>query len=396
MPEVAESTTLLQDIEKSLKEQGISLDDEVSYDTTEPEKTFTVPDGATPDAPIQIEKTNDPVSLVRTPETPGQSKSVDPQAAPQNPGLVQQAVTPSADTGLYDFIKEQYGPDVATQLQGKYRTDSELVKGLINAHHLVGQRDEDATIGRQFRPYANDFVQYLASRQKGQAQGGQPQVPEANPSFKPEWKTKIQVSADASGKETLTGDPVAISEYNAWKDWSQSRIETLVSDPEKIIGPLVEKKAREIAEAKIREYTNQRDSQAFAGDFLEQSKAWMWDGGQYYVTPQGQVQGNLTEMGKLFTEKMYEGASLGIQKDQDRVKYATNAVYAEYQYRNSQNQATPAPPVVQSPNIQAAVHSPSAATVATGAPDGDEGSILDGESLANAILRNAKRHGVKF
>jgi hypothetical protein len=74
------------------------------------------------------------------------------------------ATDENADADFFSSIKENYGEDLAE----KYGSADEALRGLIEASHTVGRRDEDAAYGRAMRQMISGREQQFAAVLAGQ------------------------------------------------------------------------------------------------------------------------------------------------------------------------------------------------------------------------------------
>jgi hypothetical protein len=135
-----------------------------------------------------------------TPETP-----TDPPANTETPETVETPETPEGETeesssdaaSIIEYIRDELGED----LSGQFNDDKKLLESLLNARKLVGQRDEDATYGKQLRAILGGnegaLQEFLAGKQQAAAPPAQQQ-----PSNQPVSYEQYQLMATqvASGK----------------------------------------------------------------------------------------------------------------------------------------------------------------------------------------------------
>lgn len=136
---------------------------------------------------LLMEAENEPEAAQSTAEN--QASEGEPAAAqepgepePEAQGAVGEGEEPSGEgegepeapceSPFICYLREQFGEEVVQQLLSKYRSDHEIVKGLLNAYSLVGRQDAEAQAFRALRERLGDekIVQILS---------GKPAPPEA-------------------------------------------------------------------------------------------------------------------------------------------------------------------------------------------------------------------------
>ncbi len=286
---------------------------------------------------------------------------------------------------LIQWMKDRLGADYAE----KYQDDLELLRGLDNAVRLIGQRNEDAQLGRMLREDPEGALRYLrevagvpldgAGGQQPQAAAAdrQAQQQQAEALGAPRWDPKWEYLFDAEGKPRPDADPAEVRKAQKWAtDFRRWQIE-FAQNPESKLAPLVEQKAREILQQELGAFTYQMNDQMKAQQFVDQNKEWLFEGGQ--------VGGNLTEAGKLFYEGLQEAAAMNVQGHDAMVRYATNYALAAVKLDHVKNPSAAAPPT----NPKGAKHQPS-----TAVPDPeDEPDMREDQTLEQAIESVFKRYG---
>jgi len=277
---------------------------------------------------------------------------------------------------LAAWMRDNLGATYAS----KYKNDFELLRGLDNAVHLVGERSEDARIGKWLRENPREAAEYL--RQQVGMPAGEPRQEgsEAGAADQPaRWNPKWERLFDASGQPVEGADPREVDKARQWAEsYRQWQIE-FADNPEQKIAPIVEQKAREILQQELGSFKYQMDDQSKAENFLRENKDWMFSGGE--------VGGQLSESGQLFHQGLLEGSSMGLADHDSLVRYATNYALAGMNVQNDGRQGTaPDPPT----NRQAAKRTPS---VAVPSPD-DVPDMKDGETLEQAMASVFKAYGM--
>ena len=369
---MADATEVSGDLESTLaaafKEAGI--DPEQAYqDALQPTK----PSAPTPPA--------------------GDTTSSDPVAQPPAPPAHTQQPTEAEEEGLLDIIRKEYGYD----LSQKYRSDREALHGLVHAYRMVGQREEDAQVGRLFKEHAGDFQEFLRYKKAPQAPqapaqppADAPRAPLAIPQYDPAWEYLI--AKDDNGKLiSADGDEQKVRDYRAYQKWSAARARQMVEDPEPLLAPIVEKRAAKIADEAVQRRVSEMEESRLAQDFVNQNSRWMFAGGN-------PANGQLTPHGEVFAHAfLHANQRMGLQT-RDAVDYATNHlrgwVGQQLYYTAAQQPQAPAPPVAP-PAPPAPPLTPGAAKLPnTAVPDpGPSSEWRDGDTLEGALIRNLKAAG---
>lgn len=74
---------------------------------------------------------------------------------------VEEAMAPAScptcpDTDFQKYIADRFGGEVLAALKNKYGSDDEIIKGLVNAHWLVGRQDAESQLFRELRSRLGD------------------------------------------------------------------------------------------------------------------------------------------------------------------------------------------------------------------------------------------------
>jgi hypothetical protein len=314
------------------------------------------------------------------PELAGVSTTVDSQA-PADPALgTQQTVeSPVQDLDFTDLIKAD--PDAERFLTSKYNGDQiQFAKAGIEAMKALSRRDDDAA---QWRAYQNQLAQQQRIPPQVQQQApAEPRVWDA-PEFKPEWKQLLGRDAE-TGK--VTGPPEIVAKWEAFQTWAANKNLELLHDPVKTLGPIIDQRAKEIADQRARESLTQYDSLNSARQFLADNQSWLLD----QSNPN-----QLSQYGQVFAREVQTLAARGVPQDLqiELGKRAVNEMYyrqqAEQATLQNQQRVQQQPPA--RPNAQAAVHSPNAA-----GPTNVMSLYRPGEDLESAVMRNLGTLGHKL
>lgn len=350
---------------------------------------------------------------------------------------------PASDQGILDYIRSEYGDEEADRLAQKYNSnDAEVLKGLINAQHLVGRRDDAAKFGEQFKQWAPQFGEFLAQQQQQvppaaayppqnpylppqgyQAQPQYPQPPQyqqqqaptgyglpgqqipppgvqeprsQRPRFDPRWREDLRVNPETN---EIEGPDDLVRAYRDYQRYEKERSQKLLEEGltrEEVV-PLIRQEAQRIASEQLNQQWTRYKDESAAKDFLDTNKDWMFEGGQYRVAG-GQLQGRLSEAGQRFTQHYLAAAQEAAHYNvapEYRASWAQRTAEARLQaetaqwimsHQAQQNQATPNATAVQhkppAPNHQAMLHQPSV----TQQTPGDQ-LIRQGETMDQALMR---------
>ncbi|MBY0513841.1 MAG: hypothetical protein K2P78_08000 [Gemmataceae bacterium] len=216
---------------------------------------------------------------------------------------------------LADIIAQEHGID----LRGKYKNDTELLKGMVNALRLVGSRDADAEYGRQMRRYDVQFREFLASRQQGAPGQAVPQQqqPAGDPlwsnvkEWNPAWgqflhEVKDPVTGDTS-VQYRPGTPMEIQrqieEYKAWRHTFDTQWQ---SNPRKMLEGLVGELFEGRFQERFQQVIGQEKEQATAQAIFQQNAQWIYELDQMGRPRSDPFTGEpmLTPRGKAYVENL--------------------------------------------------------------------------------------------
>lgn len=250
---------------------------------------------------------------------------------------------------LAQYIKEQFGEDFT----GKYQSDHELLKGFVHAAKKIGERDDDAQIGRFLRENPQGAFQWL-QQQMGMtpAQAAQTvqnaNAPNTNgiPEFDPEWDRVVELDEHGRAIGVKPGnDPSIATKFNAAMKYARERQRELLFNPEKALQPLLTQ-AEERAVQKARTQWEQEFSTRYgqmaemqeAQGVLNTHKAWMFVGGD-----PGSKQ--LTAAGRVYKETVDAWHQRRPEMTSAELnEIAMHAVYAKFPPQRKTTAAKPGAP----------------------------------------------------
>lgn len=209
----------------------------------------------------------------------------------------------SGDASLRKFYKDTFGVD----LTSKYESDFEAAKGLANAYKLVGERNEDAELGRRLRTEPGTVLQELLSQYGGPPQQ-EPQKPATGeePIYDPKWLEYIEVKVDDDGNQRLVPVPGAppgiLEKIDRGREQLQQVIVGLANNP--VLRSLATDPQRGAAELArlivphVDRWTQttmaQQEEQATISQFRERHAKWLYE--------DGKLEGKLTERGQRLAD----------------------------------------------------------------------------------------------
>lgn len=289
------------------------------------------------------------------------------QAAPQDPSA-----------GLLDYVRDRFGVDLGR----KYQNGEQAIQGLLNAARLVGQRSQEAELGRRFAGYETEFQQFLRERQEQAAKQaqvvGQQQAQEPwwnPPAYDESWQRWI--SRDAEGNATLREDtPLevrrAIEERRTYLERWQHQLHT---DPAKALQAPLEQFRQQVRDEVLEEIRWQQQQQQqtqYASQFVNQNAEWIYQkaGNGDYVRDFQTGAPVPTQAGAYFIQSLMQLNQGGMQDQALMVQTAlqmTRGAMAAIQAQGSQqgSQQGTQPGTGAAPGAGAAPHQ--AAGNATGA-----------------------------
>lgn len=293
---------------------------------------------------MTIEETGDLQSDVQPDSTAPDTRSAPPNAAPEGDTRSSPSPQPTAAPQTNWGVMENFRK--LPQFQGM--GEEQIARALYQSMQQSQAAAQKLAQYQQLLPHTQDYLtnrpQYEAWKasqsqhpQAQQAQQLQPQQPQQKSWWDPpkvrdtdmRWMTRDP----ETGRDVISPDaPLDVrrnlEELQAYKaDFAKN----FLSDPEKTLGPMVETRAKEIAQQIVQETLKTRDTEQFV-DRLEQENAdWLFDSQTGQVTPEG----------FLVHKYIEEAKSLGIKDPKDRWEHATRNVERELliqRYQEAQSQ----------------------------------------------------------
>jgi hypothetical protein len=300
--------------------------------------------------------------------------AVAPSAAePVTPAA--QEPTASAPPAVMAYLRDKYGADFSA----KYTSDEAFLQGVINLNKKIGERDEDAQVGRVLKEDPARVAQWLQQTYPQLFPKPEPQPEPAKPTngkpqgFSPAWLKAMQIKPGV--------DPAIQAEIEQW-----AQNEALAHTP---IGQQLQQTRAELDQLKqiLAQGLPQQpgvdvDSrlaafqQGQAAKEFVNANQWLFSetNGVRVLSPDGFVYKQALE------EAHRGGASFEMAK-----KYADNALAVH------RSRAAPVAPKPSPTTNPAAARQPAAAVPST---DDKQEWVRDGEDLEAALFRNLKREGL--
>lgn len=216
-----------------------------------------------------------------TPETPVVEATQDTQAATETPEAEEASESPSAD--LMAWAKEVF-PDKANII-GLYKSDEEMMKGLLEASTLVGKRNEEAEYAKRLREYGvtEEDIARIVEEKRNPGIAKTSPTAEISELWNPAWVTE-----DENGQWVITSEGRKIPDIQRKIANYRTDLSTAMRDPAKWDGfvekysgkkktdPKVEidrvrqEMAQKDLERQVKEFEVKHDKVLFAGDSFTQ------------------------------------------------------------------------------------------------------------------------------
>ena len=252
------------------------------------------------------------------------------------------------ERNLLRILDEHYGEKTLGQ---KYATDDDAIRGLINAHHLVGQRDADAELGRALRGKEREILDFLEGKSQ-QVPLPAPQPPqEGPPDYDPAWAHQVVTDPQTGRPTAAPGAPTdVVSKATQYYEWREKQLDALARNPADSLRPEFEKWAGDIQEQSrtaLQAQLGESEERNLLRDWEEKNRNFLYINGNpsHGFTPQAQ----------RFITYHDQLASMGVQSQGHRLEVATQLMAAE-QVSTQQPQQAPPPKPTNKAVRQPAVH----------------------------------------
>lgn len=203
------------------------------------------------------------------------------QPAGQQQADQQQQATQPDPNSLFARLAQAGLPN----LDQKYKTEDELIRGFVNLQQAFGRRNDEAEIGRRIiqglasdpnatlKQLARDAgieveevesavqaAQQQAAQQQGaqhQVQAGQSQPAAVNiPEWDNEWPRQFTLDGDGKWVMSADANPADLQKYIRAVRWQREAL----TDPNKMLNPLIEQRAGQLIEPIRQQLAQQQEA----------------------------------------------------------------------------------------------------------------------------------------
>jgi hypothetical protein len=215
----------------------------------------------------------------------------------------------------------------------KFKSDYDFLASVDQLMRRIGERDEDALVGRKYRDKQAEIDAFLT----GNVQQPAPEKPkaEAPPDFDPTWQYQIHRDENGDLKPAPGAPSDIVEKYQAYTKFKESRINELVQDPEAFISKYLDKKAEELEKRQVELTQGQlaaEREQTAVNTWLDTHKNLLYVGGD----PQ---KGESSEAAKIL--EIYDDLEAkGMSNALDRLEYARQIVESGLPPKNKTLEAT--------------------------------------------------------
>lgn len=206
-----------------------------------------------------------------------------------------------SDGAIRQYFVEEYGEE-AERILGKYGDDRNVLRGLYNAAKMVGQRDQDAELGRQLRPYARQIAEYLQGGGQAPAPAQAGQSPPAAEMSQKDVLAEFQelrqrvLAVDPSSGQAVYNPQSSAGDRQRYLELVQTIQKRQVEfglDPERALGPVADKIAQRVMEqvwGQMQQGQAVQQEDTWLHQYERQNSPWMYVNGnpELGFTPAGQ------------------------------------------------------------------------------------------------------------
>ena len=295
-------------------------------------------------------------------DTPSQDP--DPAVEPAPDGAAEDDATRIAT-----FYAENFNPNAT----GKFKDDWEFLRSHREMETMLGQRNEDAALGKQLRGHEQEFQQYLTSR--SQQQPVAPSQPEQVPNFEAFRLLQQQVVRDPDTGRPVPAEgapPDAVQRLERALEAQQRTIHDLTYNPQKVLAPLFQAQSQILqqqAAAVVEQQTRAAQDRGYVQQYEQANSNWLYRDGQNPAS-------GITPQGQRFQDYCGQAAQAGVSTMGGVLNYATMAMRAE---AVGQPRTLPTKPAAQ--------RKPDVAQQQTATPT--EAELIENESLLESLMRQA-------
>jgi hypothetical protein len=216
-----------------------------------------------------------------------------------------------------DFFKAVLELDPAAKdLVGQYKSVGEYVKGMHEAKRLIGRRNEEAELGRLLKGNQNEFLEFLASKEKRAA----PTSDKQSPPTAQEYELLQARTIDPRTRDFRSdAKPEDVKRYLDVQTELNRRIVEMAFRPEEAFRDMFD----QVRGASTQEMSQRLSDEQAVDEFKRTHGKW------YYADGTGQTS-NPSSRGEEFAGYLKEAADEGIRTAKGQLRYALRALKAEH------------------------------------------------------------------
>ncbi len=230
--------------------------------------------------------------------------------------------------GLRDFIKEQFGEDLS-----HYADDYELIKALVNAKKMVGQRSDEASALRKLRErYGSEFVDQLLN--------GTVQLPRDDPKrkteddgeveFRDEWLMMVTRDENGNLVPVPGADKDIPEKILKFAKYREKLLNDFARNPKRFIQGLIADEVAKITAKVVSDGIGQASKAVALQDFATQHKELLFQGGD--------PEAGMTEFGEELTALADQLIENGINDEYKALQFAFEALKGRIPQANKTKQ----------------------------------------------------------
>lgn len=247
------------------------------------------------------------------PTTTAKGKEPEPVAAPLTKDDEPRELAES-ETPLLDYCAEHWQDQYNRRYDlSKYKSDQEFIDAVPQLWQLLGERNEDAALGKKYRDRQTDIDAFLKSG---------PTKPDKSQPKPPTWEQIQLLRArvyDQQGQLRSDADPKAVEELSTANDRMAQTLHALSTEPETVLKPLLDSMREEIRTQLTETQTVQQQQQQINA-WTEQNKQQLFVGGD--------VNTGLTDFGQRVAQ-FYTEYKASVPDELARLQLADRLAKAE-------------------------------------------------------------------
>ena len=216
------------------------------------------------------------------------------------------------------------------------------MEALLDNYAQSSRLRQYAEMGAQVAPHYDQFNSWLSSQGGAQqtpgqpVQPGQPQQPAEPPlwdapEYDPAWAGMVESDQQGNIIPKPGISPEIPAKMMRYANWMRSKETEFWRDPDKVLGPIIAKRAREEAEKLVKENLGSYQDQITWDEFAKSSTDWMVHRDENGQPVHDRVSGQpiLTPDGQRWNSHYQRGVDLGIQGTRHLIEYANTMLTAE-------------------------------------------------------------------